>query len=150
MNAFGGAMFRSHEGNRPQLNVQPYSTPEVARSFGRWARVFRALAPYRQRLEREARRTGVPIVRPLWFSDPRLGAVDEAFTLGEDLLAAPAFAPGQARTTVPLPRGRWQHVWSGRVCAGARTVTVASPLGEPAVFARPASGLAARIRAAAG
>jgi alpha-glucosidase len=150
MNAFGGAMFRSHEGNRPQLNVQPYSTPEVAGTFARWARVFRALAPYRQRLEREARRTGVPIVRPLWFSDARLGAVDEAFTLGDDLLAAPAFAPGQARTTVPLPRGRWQHVWSGRVYAGGRTVTVASPLGEPAVFTRPGSGLAARIRAAAG
>ena len=49
MNAFGGAMFRTHEGNRPQLNVQPYSSPQVAHDFARWARVFRALGPYRQR-----------------------------------------------------------------------------------------------------
>ena len=48
MNAFGGAMFRTHEGNRPQLNVQPYSSPQVAADFARWARVFRALAPYRR------------------------------------------------------------------------------------------------------
>src|SRR4051794_36054128 len=50
MNAFGGAMFRTHEGNRRQLNVQPCSSPDVASAFGRWAWVFRALAPYRHRL----------------------------------------------------------------------------------------------------
>ena len=61
MNAFGGAMLRSHEGNRPQLQRAAYSTPAVARAFAKWARVFRALGPYRQRLEREAAAgTGTP------------------------------------------------------------------------------------------
>jgi alpha-glucosidase len=137
MNAFGGAMFRTHEGNRPQLNVQPYSTPEVAAAFARWARVFRALAPYRRRLEGEARATGIPIVRPLWMTDRHLEGVTRAFTLGSDVLVAPAFAPGVTSTRVRLPGGRWVHVWSGRVYRGRRTITVASPLGEPAVFTRP-------------
>jgi sulfoquinovosidase len=150
MNAFGGAMFRTHEGNRPQLNVQPYSSPEIAMDFARWARVFRALAPYRRRLERQARRSGTPIVRPLWLSDARLGDVTHAFTLGRDVLVAPAFAPGAARTTLPLPAGRWEHVWSLRTYRGGRTVTVDSPLGEPAVFVRPRSKLAGTIRGAAG
>jgi sulfoquinovosidase len=149
MNAFGGAMFRTHEGNRPQLNVQPYSSPEVARAFARWARVFRALAPYRRRLERQARQTGMPIVRPLWLSDARLDAVNDAFTLGSDVLVAPAFAPGAARTTVPFPRGRWTHVWSSRVYPGGRIVEVDSPLGHPAVFVRSGSNLARIIRNAA-
>jgi class 3 adenylate cyclase len=149
MNAFGGAMFRTHEGNRPQLNVQPYSSPEVARAFARWARVFRALAPYRRRLERQARQTGMPIVRPLWLSDARLDAVNDAFTLGPDVLVAPAFAPGAARTTVPFPRGRWTHVWSSRVYPGGRIVEVDSPLGHPAVFVRSGSNLARIIRNAA-
>lgn len=150
MNAFGGAMFRTHEGNRPQLNVQPYSTPEVARAFARWARVFRALAPYRQRVERQAERDGTPIVRPLWMSDARLGDVTSAFTLGTDVLVAPAFSPGAARTTVPLPApGRWTHVWSSRTYRGGRIVTVESPLGRPAVFVRAGSGLAETIRRAA-
>src|SRR4051794_30362833 len=149
MNAFGGAMFRTHEGNRPQLNVQPYSSPEVARAFGRWARVFHALAPYRHGLEREARDTGMPIVRPLWLSDPHLQDVTAAFTLGPDVLVAPAFAPGAARTTVPLPRGRWTHVWSTRDYEGGRIVTVDSPLGPPAVFVRSGSSLGHVIRTAA-
>ena len=149
MNAFGGAMFRTHEGNRPQLNVQPYSSPEIAKDFARWARVFRALAPYRRRLEREAHRTGTPIVRPLWMSDARLGDVTHAFTLGPDVLAAPAFSPGASRTNLPLPAGRWEHVWSLRTYRGGRNVTVDSPLGEPAVFVRAPSKLAGTIRSAA-
>jgi alpha-glucosidase len=149
MNAFGGAMFRTHEGNRPQLNVQPYSSPEIAAAFARWARVFRALAPYRQRLERAAHRTGIPIVRPLWLSDRRLGGVTDAFTLGRAVLVAPAFAPDVTRTSVSLPAGRWTHVWTGRAFRGGRSVTVAAPVGQPAVFVRARSGLAALIRAAA-
>jgi alpha-glucosidase len=149
MNAFGGAMFRTHEGNRPQLNVQPYSNPQVARDFARWARVFRALGPYRERLERQAQRDGTPIVRPLWMTDPRLGDVTHAFTLGRDVLVAPAFAPGAARTTLPLPSGRWEHVWTERSYEGNRIVTVESPLGKPAVFVRAGSNLADIIREAA-
>jgi alpha-glucosidase len=148
MNAFGGAMLRTHEGNRPQLNVQPYSTPEVAHAFAVWARVFRALAPYRRAVERQALRSGLPIVRPLWFTDARLERVTSAFTLGRDVLVAPVFAPGRVRTRVRLPAGRWIHVWSGRPYRGGRAVTVASPLGRPAVFARTAA-LARTIRAAA-
>ncbi|MBV8989214.1 MAG: alpha-glucosidase, partial [Solirubrobacterales bacterium] len=124
MNAFGGAILRTHEGNRPTLNVQVYSTPQTARQFAVWARVLRALAPYRQRLEREASETGVPIVRPLWLTWPQLGSITAEFTLGTDLLVAPTFAPGVTRTRVVLPPGRWVHVWSGHTYTGPRTVTV--------------------------
>lgn len=110
---------------------------KVARAFAVWARVFRALGPYRQGLEREAHASGMPIVRPLWLTWPRLGAVTSEFTLGANILVAPAFARGVNRTRVILPPGRWVHVWSGRVYQGPRTVTVASPLGRPAVFTRP-------------
>jgi len=150
MNAFGGAMLRSHEGNRPQLNVQPYSTPAVARAFAVWARVFRALGPYRQALEREAATDGMPIVRPMWLTDPRLENVTGQFTLGSDILVAPAFAPGVTRTRVHLPPGRWVHVWTGRVYTGRRTIAVSSPLGRPAVFTRPGRLRSLIIKAASG
>jgi sulfoquinovosidase len=91
-----------------------------------------------------------PIVRPLWFSDPRLGHVTRAFRLGRKILVAATFAPGRTTTTTaPLPAGRWTHVWSGRIHDGGRSVTVASPLGKPAVFVRAGSGLARIIRTAA-
>lgn len=147
MNAFGGAMLRTHEGNRPTLNTQVYSTPVTARRFAMWARVFRALAPYRHRLEVQASRTGLPIVRPLWLTWATMGAITSEFTLGPSILVAPDFAPGLTRTRVVLPPGRWVHVWSGHVYRGGRAVTVASPLGSPAVFVRP--GPLRRIIAAA-
>ena len=150
MNAFGGAMLRTHEGNRPQLNVQPYSTPQVARAFAVWARVFRALSPYRQRLEREAAADGMPIVRPMWLTDPRLQDVTAQFTLGPDVLVAPAFHPGQTHTRVVLPPGRWVHVWTNRKYTGPRTITASSPLGRPAVFVRPGRLRSIIIRAARG
>lgn len=148
MNAFGGAMLRTHEGNRPTLNVQVYSTLQTARRFAVWARVFAALAPYRQRLERAAYTTGLPIVRPLWLTWPSLESVTAEFTLGTDLLVAPDFAPGMTRTRVVLPAGRWVEVWSGRRFRGPRTVTVASPLGHPAVFTRPGPLRGIIVRAA--
>ena len=148
MNAFGGAMLSTHEGNRPTLNIQVYSTPQVARRFAVWARVFRALAGYRQGLERVAQRTGLPIVRPLWLTWPRLGAITAEFTLGADVLVAPVFSPGVTWTRVTLPPGRWVQVWSGQTFTGPRAVTVASPLGRPAVFTRPGP-LRAVIRDAA-
>jgi alpha-glucosidase len=83
------------------------------------------------------------------MSDSRLGDVTHAFTLGRDVLVAPAFAPGAARTTLPLPPGRWEHVWTERSYEGHRIVTVESPLGKPAVFVRTGSNLADIIRNAA-
>jgi alpha-glucosidase len=152
MNAFGGAMLRTHEGNRPDVNVQPYSSPQVARAFARWAAAFRALAPYRRGLERTAARTGLPIVRPLWLTWPRDRRAERLateFTLGRDVLVAPAFAPGQTRTSAYLPRGRWVHLWSGRTYASAgRGVTVASPLGRPAVFTRAGARVGRTLAAA--
>ena len=149
MNAFSGAMLRTHEGNRPTLDAQVYTSAASARRFARWARVFGALTPYRDGLERIAARTGLPIVRPLWITWPRLGAITSEFTLGADVLVAPAFHPGQTRMRVTLPPGRWREVFGTRRARGGQTVTVASPPGRPAVFTTSAR-LRALIRRAAG
>ncbi|MGZ6641642.1 MAG: alpha-glucosidase [Solirubrobacteraceae bacterium] len=154
LNAFAAAMFRSHEGNRPQLNVQSYSSPEVAATFGRWAKVFALLGPYRQRLERIAQRTGVPLVRPLWLTwpgDAKAASRSTEFTLGGDLLVAPVLAPGVTKQRVYLPAGHWVHLWSGRRYGSARhgtTITVAAPLGQPPVFYPPSSKVGAGLRRA--
>lgn len=148
MNAFAGAILRTHEGNRPTLNAQVYSSPQASRRFAVWGRVFRALAPYRQRLERQAHATGLPIVRPLWLTWPRLGSITSEFTLGADILVAPTFTPGSTRTRVTLPPGPWIEVWSNHRYHGGHAVTVASPLGHPAVFTRPGPLRRTIVRAA--
>lgn len=86
----------------------------------------------------------------MWLTDPRLGAVTAEFTLGPDILVAPAFHPGRKRTRVVLPPGRWVHLWTGRTYTGRRRVTVSSPLGRPAVFVRPGPLRRLIIKAAEG
>ncbi|MET0939925.1 MAG: hypothetical protein ABWY13_01035 [Mesorhizobium sp.] len=46
-------------------------------------------------------------------------------------------------TTTSIRRGEtWVHVWAGTSYAGGGEVTVAVPLGQPAVFYRSSSGFA--------
>lgn len=151
MSAFSDAMFRTHEGNRPELDAQAYSTPAIAHQFAQSARLFAALAPYRQGLERRAAATGLPITRPLWLlapTDPVAERLTTEFALGNDVVVAPVLRPGVVRTTAYLPAGRWVQLWSGRVVTGGRWVTVPSPLGRPAAFYRAGTPVGSELRAA--
>ena len=67
------------------------------------------LLPYLYTLAREATRTGMPIVRPLFFADPRhpgLRDADDSFLLGGDVLVrARTGFTGVCRA--PMPPGKW-------------------------------------------
>ena len=67
--AFAPVM-RSHEGNRPDDNLQYDSTPELLACFARWSRVHAALAPYVRHLCDEAADCGLPAQRPLFLHYP--------------------------------------------------------------------------------
>ncbi len=61
------------------------------------------LLPYLYTLLDESARTGLPIVRPLFFANPRDAALrsrDDAFLLGADLLVCPRLEPAKARRGV--------------------------------------------------
>ncbi|MCY0885456.1 MAG: alpha-glucosidase [Firmicutes bacterium] len=154
VNAFT-VLFRTHEGNRPGFNTQVWSSPALLARLRRMAELYRALAPYRERLMAEAAATGLPPDRPLFLNYPhdpeawRLGARE--FMLGRGVLVAPVYRPGQDRVRVYLPPGCWIHLWDGRVYAGGRGrwVTVAAPPGHPAAFVRVRS-TARPLLAAAG
>jgi alpha-glucosidase (family GH31 glycosyl hydrolase) len=69
---------------------------------------------------------GYPVWHPLpfQFADDREGArhADE-FMLGDEMLIAPFYAPGEQRT-VYLPRGIWTNLENNEVTAGPRSITV--------------------------
>ena len=133
MNAFGGAMFRTHEGNRRS------STCSRTR-------------PRRSRPSRAGRgcsaRWPLP---PGWSAMRSAPGCRSCDRCGERPAPRRRHARLHARTATcswrrrsrPAPRarpsaapGRWKHVWSARAYEGGRIVTVESPLGEPAVFVR--------------
>lgn len=139
--AFAPVM-RSHEGNRPDDNLQYDSTPELLACFARWSRVHAHLAPYVRHLCNEAAEAGLPAQRPLFLhypDDAHLYALQDQFLYGADLLVAPVIEEGAAERMVVLPGDRpWRHAWSGADYQPG-TYQVAAPIGQPPVFYRPDS-----------
>lgn len=116
-------------------------------AYRRYGRAKRRLIDLVDRWARRAARDGtVGPVRPLVLADPRLASVDDAWTLGRDILVAPILSRGRTARTVPLPAGdRWQQVrvdadgrWVqvGPRLTGGRTVRAAAPIEDIPVFLR--------------
>ena len=147
--AFAPVM-RSHEGNRPDDNLQYDSTPELLACFARWSRVHAHLAPYVRALCDEAVASGLPAQRPLFLHYPDrsdLWTIQDQYLYGADLMVAPIITQGTDMRDVMLPgEAPWRHVWSGRDFAPGRHV-VPAPIGEPPLFYRPDSPFAALFAA---
>lgn len=142
--AFAPVM-RSHEGNRPDDNLQYDSTPELLACFARWSRVHAALSPYVRALCDEAVARGLPAQRPLFLHYPEdraLWTLQDQFLYGADLLVAPVIEEGATMRELIVPGDMtWRHLWTGAEFAPGRH-KVAAPIGQPPVFYRPESEFA--------
>jgi len=151
LNAFT-TVYRTHEGNQPEANVQFYDDAETLAQFSRFAKVYKAWGFYRKQLVQEAARTGLPVVRPLFLHYPddetTYTISHQQFLVGADLLVAPVLESGRDAVAVYFPEGQWIHVWSGNSYgapkAGLRE-TVSAPVGKPAVFYRVESEVGPRF-----
>lgn len=141
------AVFRTHEGNRPDANAQ-FHHDAVLPHFAAMARLHACWMPYRKALMAEAESRGWPINRHMWVQYPELPAarhLDRQFVVGADLLVAPVLEPGAQRVEVVVPDAGWLHLWSGkRFDAGLHVVD--APIGQPAVFVKRGSAVADQLR----
>jgi alpha-glucosidase (family GH31 glycosyl hydrolase) len=144
MNAFT-TIFRTHEGNEPEKNVQFYTDDETLSTFSYWAQIYVALGDYRRQLVQESSSKGYPVVRhPLlhYPNDPNVYQLEAHFLLGSEFLIRPVMKQGQKQARVYLPAGEWVHLWSGQIVGNLNLgliKIVAAPLGQPAVFYRRGS-----------
>ncbi|MFZ5707464.1 MAG: alpha-glucosidase [Pseudomonadota bacterium] len=150
--AFAPVM-RSHEGNRPDDNLQYDGDAELMACFARWSRVHAHMAPYVRTLCDEAVATGLPAQRPLFLHHPdqrELWTVQDQFLYGADLLVAPVIEEGATSRDVVLPGSLpWRSVWSGEDLApGLHRVD--APIGRPPVFYRPGSAFSGLFAALPG
>ena len=135
-------VMRTHEGNRPDSNVQIYDNERTLAAAARWSRIHTALLPYLRACVRENAEHGAPVMRPLFWAAP---AAQEAwdrdrfsYLLGGDVLVCPVVEPGCDTRLVWLPEGAWTHLWSGeRYAPGEHSVP--APMGQPPVFVRAES-----------
>lgn len=143
LGAFSPVM-RTHEGNRPDDNLQIDSTPALIAGFIRWSRVHAALAPYVQHLVSEAQATGLPAQRALFLhypDDRETFTIQDQYLYGSDVIVAPVIEAGAGMRKVYLPAGEWRHLWSGTDYAPGWH-DIAAPIGEPPVFYKPSSAFA--------
>ena len=144
LNAFT-TIYRTHEGNQPENNVQFYDNADTLEHFSRFAHVYAAWSDYRRELVAEAAASGLPVVRHPFIhypDDPRVYELNyQQFMVGSEFMVAPVLDPGVAEVEVYLPAGRWVHVWSGATYGDndGERITIAAPIGEPAVFYREGS-----------
>jgi alpha-glucosidase len=97
----------------------------------------------------EAQATGAPLVRHLLLEypdDPRAWDQQREFMLGADVLVAPVLAPAATDVTLYLPEGEWVHLFTDETSGQSGEVTVAAPLGEPAVFYRAGSAAGSALK----
>ncbi|MCL9999413.1 MAG: alpha-glucosidase [Erythrobacter sp.] len=137
-------VFRTHEGNRPDENLQIDSTPALIEGFVRWSRVHTALAPYVRHLVAEAQAAGLPAQSALFLHHPEdreTFTIQDQYLYGADLMVAPVIEAGADMRQVYLPQGIWRHIWSGADYAPGWH-EVPAPIGEPAVFYREGSPFA--------
>ena len=146
-------VMRSHEGNRPDSNVQLYDTPELIAAAARLVRVHDALLPYLKACVRENTEKGLPVMRPLFLAAPEEKRAYErgnySYLLGDELLVAPVVQPGADSRLCWLPEGEWVHLWTGKRLSGGEH-TVSAPMGKPPVFYRAEGEYAGLFRQLAG
>ena len=152
LNAFSDAIFRTHQGNRPHHNAQPWNTPELIEQLQFCVSIHVALKSYKLQLMREAETIGLPLARAMFIHYPYdavAANLAQQFLLGRDMLIAPMLDKGGTHVHVYLPPGDiWVDVWTTQQTPaqpdaasaeeGGRGVwiTVDTPMGWPAAFVR--------------
>ncbi|MCY0899978.1 MAG: glycoside hydrolase [Firmicutes bacterium] len=136
-------VMRTHHGTARPRNWRWDRDGETRGLFARYTRLHVALVPYWFHLTQVARRTGVPLVRPLYleYPDQRYIRQNHQFLLGTDLLVSPVLKPHKRQWRVILPPGRWLHWWTGRWYLGPGTARVPAPLGDVPLFLREGAAL---------
>ena len=138
-------VMRTHEGNRPDTNVQLYSEDVLIDAAARISHIHTELLPYMKSVVKEHTETGLPAMRPLFIVAPEEDrAYDHkqySFMLGSDMLVAPVVTQGSTERRVWLPEDEWIHLWTGEKYTGGE-YTVSAPIGQPPVFYREKSAFA--------
>jgi alpha-glucosidase (family GH31 glycosyl hydrolase) len=98
--------------------------------------------PYVRAAAATAARSGLPIVRPLFLSDPsdeRGWALSDQYGYGPALWVAPVLERGAREREVSLPRGDWIDFSTGEDVVGDGEILAPAPLDRIPVYVRAGS-----------
>ena len=136
-------VMRSHEGNRPDDNLQIDSSPDLLNHFARMSQIHARLAPYVRHVLDEGQAEGLPAQRPLFlhYHAPEYHAVQDQYLYGAHLLVAPVIEANVTGRNVIIPSDGWADLWSGKPLDMGQT-WLEAPHGKPPVAYRLDSSFA--------
>ncbi|MBI9096741.1 MAG: alpha-glucosidase [Sphaerochaeta sp.] len=129
---------RSHEGNKPERNVQYYEDEALIRMIGFLVRLHNALHPYLITLEEEYQKTGLPFIREMSLIYPELKPMRSQFLYGPDVLVAPILKRNATKARVYIPDDSFVSAYDRKAFAKGWH-TVPAPLGKPVFFVKQGS-----------
>jgi len=130
--------FRTHEGVKPDKNIQVYSDTLAINFFARMGKLHFALKDYMKASVMDEHGTVQPLIRPFYYQKG-FENFPYQYLLGNDLLIAPIVEPNKQSIAVKLPEGEWEYGWNDievKWDEALRIATVDVPFGKPAVFYR--------------
>jgi alpha-D-xyloside xylohydrolase len=98
-----------------------------------------SLVPYIDELNKEAHKTGLPIMRAMFLEfpeDAKCWELDDQYMFGSKYLVAPVLEAGVTQREVYLPEGKWEDIRDGKVYEGGGTVKAPAPIDSIPVFKR--------------
>jgi alpha-glucosidase (family GH31 glycosyl hydrolase) len=108
-----------------------------------YARLHTRLADYGFAAAKEAHKTGMPVVRPLFLIEPQAPEAWSnwlTYQYGPDILVSPIWKKGQTTQEVYLPSGNeWREAWTGKTYSGGKTISVKAELHQLPIFVRVGS-----------
>jgi len=129
-----------------QFSLAPWDFGEEANQLCRhYALLHLEFAPLLQKYARQAAKTGVPIIRPVFWlapDDERALTCDDQFLVGDEILVAPVLYPRQRSREIYLPPGEWHDYWTQKVYSGPQILKdYPAPLDILPIFIRQDSDL---------
>jgi alpha-D-xyloside xylohydrolase len=103
----------------------------------KYCRTRYEMMPYIYSYAHLAARTGVPMVRPMFFEDPGNETAwqkDMQYHWGRELLVAPNCSNGNNNVSVWLPKGDWYDYWNDDKVEGNKTINYYAATGVTPVF----------------
>lgn len=113
--------------------------PEAEAVTRRFLRLRYALLPYNYSLAHRNYESGMPLARPLFWSDPTLTNESSSYLWGDAFLVSPVVAAGKREQEMTLPAGRWYNYWTDEQVQGGRKIIVSAPLDQLPLFVKGGS-----------
>jgi alpha-glucosidase (family GH31 glycosyl hydrolase) len=115
---------------------------ETLRVYREHVLLHERLVPYVRAAAATAARAGLPIVRPLFITDPsdeRGWAISDQYGYGPAFWVAPVLERGAREREVSLPRGDWIDFWGGERMTGGDELLAPTSLERIPAYVRSGS-----------